>query len=161
VILSFNGQEVQSSAALPPMVGRIRVGEQVRLKIMRDGKLSTVKVKIGQLPDSDQPVAVEAMEKISDGVLGLDVRPLTKDELEEMELSHGLQVQSVAEGAAKFAGIRKGDVLQLINGEKVQTVMGLKEIVEKLPKGKFASILVQRHQGPQFLALKIPEAEEK
>tara|TARA_R110002049_G_scaffold13509_2_gene58544 strand:+ start:174979 stop:176412 length:1434 start_codon:yes stop_codon:yes gene_type:complete len=161
VILSFNGQEVQSSAALPPMVGRVRVGEQVKLKIMRDGKLSTVKVKIGQLPDSDQPLAGDAIEKVSEGILGLDVRALTKDELEEMELSHGLYVQSVAEGAAKSAGIRKGDVLQLINGDKVQTVMELKEIVEKLPKGKFASILVQRRQGPQFLALKIPQDEEK
>ena len=78
-----------------------------------------------------------------------------------MELSHGLYVSSIAEGAAKSAGIRKGDVLQLINGEKVQSVKGLKEIVEKLPKGKFASMLVQRRQGPQFLALKIPKAEEK
>ena len=43
--------------ALPPMVGRVRVGEQVKLKIMRDGKLNTVKVTIGQLPDSDQAVA--------------------------------------------------------------------------------------------------------
>ena len=161
VILSFNGQEVQSSAALPPMVGRVRVGEQVKLKIMRDGKLSTVKVKIGQLPDADQAIASEAMEKVSEGVLGLDVRVLTKDELEEMELSHGLHVLSVAEGPAKSAGIRKGDVLQLINGEKVQSVMELKEIVKKLPKGKFASILVQRRQGPQFLALKMPTAEEK
>ena len=161
VILSFNGQEVQSSATLPPMVGRVRVGEQVKIKIMRDGKLSSVKVKIGQLPDSDQPIVSESVEKVSDGILGLDVRVLNKDELEGMELSHGLFVSSIADGAAKSAGIRKGDVLQLINGEKIQTVMQLKEIVEKLPKGKFASILVQRRQGPQFLALKMPAEEKK
>ncbi len=160
VILSFNGQEVPSSAALPPMVGRVRVGEQVKLKIMRDGQLNTVKVKIGQLPDADQPIVGDVVEKISEGVLGLDVRALTKNELEELELSHGLQVLSVAEGAAKSAGLRKGDVLQLINGEKVETVMELKEIVESLPKGKFASILVQRRQGPQFLALKVPAKEK-
>jgi serine protease Do len=127
---------------------------------MRDGKLNTVKVKIGQLPDADQPIVGDVVEKISEGVLGLDVRALTKNELEELELSHGLQVLSVAEGAAKSAGLRKGDVLQLINGEKVETVMELKEIVESLPKGKFASILVQRRQGPQFLALKVPAKEK-
>ena len=77
-----------------------------------------------------------------------------------MELTHGLHVLSVAEGPAKSAGIRKGDVLQLINGDKVESVQELKEVVEKLPKGKFASILVQRRQGPQFLALKIPSEEE-
>ena len=160
VILSFNGQEVENSAALPPLVGRVRVGEQVKLKIMRDSKLSTVKVTIGQLPDEDQPVVGEKAEKISEGVLGLDVRALAKEEQEAMGLTHGLQVLSVAEGPAKSAGIRKGDVLQLINGEKVETIQELKDVVESLPEGKFASILVQRRQGPQFLALKIPKKEK-
>jgi len=160
VILNFNGQDVTSSASLPPMVGRVRVGEEVKLKIMRDSKIKTVKVKIGQLPDTDRPIVSDNAEKTSDGVLGLDVRVLTKDELEKMELSHGLQVMGVVDGPAKSAGIRKGDVLQLINGEKIETVKQLKEVVEKLPEGKFASILIQRRQGPQFLALKMPNAEE-
>ena len=160
VILSFNGQEVENSAALPPLVGRVRVGEKVKLKIMRDGELNTVKVTIGQLPDDDQPVVGEAEEKVSEGVLGLDVRALTKEEQEALELTHGLYVLSVADGPAKSAGIRKGDVLQLINGDKVETVQELKDIVNSLPKGKFASILVQRRQGPQFLALKIPKEEK-
>ncbi len=160
VILNFNGQDVTSSASLPPMVGRVRVGEEVKLKIMRDSKIKTVEVKIGQLPDTDRPIVSDKAEKTSDGVLGLDVRVLTKDELEKMELSHGLQVIGVLDGPAKAAGIRKGDVLQLINGEKIETVKQLKEVVEKLPQGKFASILIQRRQGPQFLALKMPNTEE-
>ncbi len=159
VILNFNGQDVTSSASLPPMVGRVRVGEEVKIKLMRDSKMKTVKVKIGQLPDTDKAIVSEATEKASEGILGLDVRVLTKDELEEMELSHGVQVVTVTDGAAKDAGIRKGDVLQLINGEKIETVSELKEVVENLPKGKFASILVQRRQGPQFLALKMPDEE--
>ena len=162
VILSFNGQEVANSAALPPMVGRVRVGEQVKLKIMRDGKLKTVRVKIGQLPDADQPLVGDAPGKMAeDDVLGLQVRPLTKDEKEETELMYGLRVISVTEGAAKSAGLRKGDILQMINGEKVESVEELKDIVANLPTGKFASILVQRRQGPQFLAMKVPEKDSK
>lgn len=159
VILSFNGQDVDSSAALPPMVGRVRVGKQVKLKVMRNGRINTVKVKIGHLPDADQPVLDAATEEVSEGILGLDARALTKEELEELELSHGLYVSSLVDGPAKSAGIRKGDVLQLINGDKIESVMQLKEVVEGLPKGKFVSILLQRRQGPQFLALKIPAEE--
>ena len=158
VILSFNGQEVANSAALPPMVGRVRVGEQVKLKIMRDGKLKTVKVEIGQLPESDEAMVGEMPGKSTeDDVLGMQLRPLNKEEKEQTELMYGLHVLSIAEGPAKSAGLRKGDVLQMVNGDKVETVEKLKEIVEKLPKGKFASLLVQRRQGPQFLAMKIPE----
>ena len=158
VILSFNGQEVQNSAALPPMVGRVRVGEKVNLKIMRDGKTKTVKVTIGQLPESDQPLVGEAPGKIAeDDVLGMQLRPLNKEEKEKTELMYGLRVLSITEGPAKSAGLRKDDVLQMINGDKIESVESLKDIVEKLPKGKFASLLVQRRQGPQFLAMKIPE----
>ena len=158
VILSFNGQEVANSAALPPMVGRVRVGEQVKLKIMRDGKLKTVKVKIGQLPESDDAIVGEVPGKSSeDEILGMQLRPLNKEEKEQTELMYGLHILSVKDGPAKAAGLRKGDVLQMVNGDKVETVEALKEIVEKLPKGKFASLLVQRRQGPQFLAMKIPE----
>ena len=158
VILSFNGQEVANSAALPPMVGRVRVGEQVKLKIMRDGKLKIVKVKIGQLPESDDAIVGEVPGKSSeDEILGMQLRPLNKEEKEQTELMYGLHILSVKDGPAKAAGLRKGDVLQMVNGDKVETVEALKEIVEKLPKGKFASLLVQRRQGPQFLAMKIPE----
>ena len=157
VILSFNGREVPNSAALPPLVGSVRVGERVKLKVMRDGRLNTVKVTIGQLPDDDQQLLSDSMDKLSEGILGLEVRALTKEEKQAMDLSHGLQILSVAEGPAKAAGLRKGDVLQLINGDKVASVRQLKDVVKKLPKGKFASILVQRRQGPQFLALKVPK----
>ena len=158
VILSFNGQEVANSAALPPMVGRVRVGEQVKLKIMRDGKLKTVKVKIGQLPESDEAIVGEVPGKpAEDEILGMQLRPLNKEEKEQTELMYGLHVLSVKDGPAKAAGLRKGDVLQMVNGDKVETVENLKNIVDKLPKGKFASLLVQRRQGPQFLAMKIPE----
>ena len=158
VILSFNGQEVANSAALPPMVGRVRVGEQVKLKIMRDGKLKTVKVKIGQLPESNEAIVGEVPGKSDkDEVLGMQLRPLNKEEKEQTELMYGLHILAINEGPAKAAGLRKGDVLQMVNGEKVETVEELKEIVDKLPKGKFASLLVQRRQGPQFLAMKIPK----
>ncbi len=33
----------------------------------------------------------------------------------------------------------------------------LSDIVEGLPKGKFASVLVRRNQGPEFIAIRIPE----
>ena len=160
VVVAFNGQEVANSAALPPMVGSVSVGEKVKLKIIREGKEKTVTVKIGQLPESEEEAANVAAEKIKDDVLGMELRPLTKKEKEEIKLNHGLYVVSVTEGPARSAGIRRGDVLQLINGDKVSSLDDLKEMIDKLAPGKYASILVQRPQGPQFLAMKIPEAED-
>src|SRR3546814_2463525 len=44
IILSYNGDVLPSSAALPPMVGITDPGEMATLKLLRDGKKLTVKV---------------------------------------------------------------------------------------------------------------------
>ncbi len=62
-------------------------------------------------------------------------------------------------GAAKSAGVRNGDVIQMINGEPVDSIEAFKKLIKGLPEGKFVSILVQRSNGPEFLAMRIPEKE--
>ncbi len=160
IILDYNGKEVKNSASLPPMVGRTRVGEVVKLKIMRDGKTKSVKLKIGQLPEKGQTLAgkKDLKEETEDTVFGLSLRPLTEDEMENLELdNNGLLVLDVQNGAAKSAGVRKGDVIQMINGEPVDSVKSFSELIDDLPEGKFVSMLVQRSHGPEFLAMRIPE----
>jgi serine protease Do len=163
IILSFDGKEISNSASLPPLVGGTRVGEVVKLKVMRNGKTKTLKLKIGQLPDKNQLMAgaaPESEEKAEDTVLGLTLRALTEEELTTMELDNGgLLVLDVQTGSAKSAGIHQGDVIQIINGESVESVDDFKKQVESLPAGKFVSLLVQRSHGPEFLAMRIPENE--
>jgi len=163
IILSYNGKDVKNSAALPPLVGRTRVGEVVKLKVMRDGKTKNVKLKIGQLPDQDQKLAKEeesAEEDVQDMVLGLALRPLSDEEMKSLELENGgLIVLDVQPGSAKSAGIRQGDVIQMMNGDPVDSIAEFKKQVEALSPGKFVSLLVQRSHGPEFLAMRIPEKE--
>ena len=160
IILGYNGEEVKSSAALPVMVGRTKVGEMVKLKVMRGGKTRTVKLKVGQLPDKDPVLAGEPSvdEGQADTVLGLSLRALAEQEIETLKLENGgLVVLDVQGNPAKLAGIRKGDVIQMVNGKPVEEVSDFKDLVEGLPAGKYVSLLVQRPQGPEFLAMRIPE----
>lgn len=157
IILSFNGVDIPNSAALPPVVGSTRVGQSVPLKIMRNGKEKRITLEIGKLPDQENLVAGRAQEQQQELILGMQLRELTQDELEQRKLESGLLVTRVETGAARTAGIREGDIVQMINGESVNDVQQLGEVISGLPKGKFASVLVQRPRGPQFLALKIPD----
>lgn len=162
IILSYDGEEVKNSASLPPLVGRTRVGESVKLKLMRGGKTKSVKLKIGKLPEKDQPIASkeDPEEEMEDAVFGLVLRPLTDEELKKLELeNNGLLVLDAQAGAAKSAGVRNGDVIQMINGEPVDSIEAFTNLMDDLPEGKFVSILVQRSNGPEFLALRIPEKE--
>jgi len=162
IILSYNGEEVKNSASLPPLVGRTRVGESVKLKLMRNGKTKSVKLKIGQLPEKGQSLANKSdpEEETEDTVFGLSLRSLTEEELSNLELeNNGLLVLDAQNGAAKSAGVRKGDVIQMINGEPIDSVESFTKLMNDLPEGKFVSILVQRSHGPEFLAMKIPQSE--
>ena len=60
---------------------------------------------------------------------------------------------------AKQAGIRKGDVILLLNNVKVKDADHFKTLVASLPAGKSVPILVQRRGGPIFLAMKLAEEE--
>jgi ankyrin repeat protein len=51
IILEYNGHPIKSSKELPPLVQRTLVGEKVVLKIMREGKIFIVPVKIGEKTD--------------------------------------------------------------------------------------------------------------
>ncbi len=160
IILSFNGKEITGSSTLPPMVGLVRAGEEVEMEIMRNGAVETRTVRIGELPEEDPMVLSDKPPgpNSKNVVLGLEVQELSDEQRAEMEIEKGgVLVLSVEEGAGKNAGIRQGDVIQMINNEPVTTIDELKAIIEKLPKDKYASVLVLRLNGPEFLALKISE----
>jgi serine protease Do len=159
IILTYDGKDVNNSAALPPMVGRTRVGKTVKLKVMRKGNLKIIKIEIGQLPEEDSPILAgrpTLMEK--NMVLGLELEKLTEQQRQEMDLEGaGLYVKRVHDGPGRRSGIKEGDVLQMINNEKISSVEQFSDIIAGLPKGKFASVLVRRSQGPEFIAIRIPE----
>lgn len=159
IILAYDDKDISSSAILPPMVGRTVVGKKVKVMIMRNGSVKVIDLSIGELPEEDSPLLAHKEMKSSakNVVLGLEIQELSDRQRREMDLDRGgLLVKRVHEGPGKNAGIREGDVIQMINNERVSTINQLKKIVKKLPKNKFASVLVQRDEGPEFIAIRIP-----
>jgi serine protease Do len=162
VILSFNGVEVTRSSALPPIVGRTRVGKPAQVEILREGKRTTLEVVIAELPPDDevaarQPRAPEA-DPDKTSLLGMDLEPVPQEMREALDLeSGGVVVAGVAQGPARDARIVRGDVLVMINNQRIESPQHFAELVAALPAGARVPVLVQRGQGPVFLALKLPD----
>lgn len=160
VIVEFDGKEVESSGALPPMVGVSKIGEKLPLKVIRKGKSLTLKVTISELPEEDElDLAAASGDGDSTRIkrLAITVADLTPEQKQELDGKGGIVVDSIESGPASKAGIRRGDVILQFNNADVGTVEQFKKLVADLPAGKAVPILVQRRGSPIFLALKLDE----
>jgi len=163
VIIRFEGQEISTSSALPPMVGRMPVNADVTLDVVRDGQIREVKVNLGELAD-DQAAAQPAPRQQQPSppeetrLLGLLVRELTPQQRERSGQDQGgVLVERAEGGPAADAGIRSGDIITMINQQRVTSVDDFRAIVRDLPRGRSLPVLVYRDGGPRFFAFRLPD----
>ena len=150
VILKFNGKDVNNSRDLPAMVADITPGDTAKMEIWHDGKSREISVHVGAMKvASAEPKSATGAK----GGLGLEVRPLSRDERRQDDVSGGLLVENVADGPAAKAGIQSGDVILSVNGEKVASVDKLRSLVAK--HGKNVAILVLRGNNKMFVPIQL------
>jgi serine protease Do len=164
VVLEFNGKELNNSAQLPPLVGASRINEPADLVVLRNGKRMDFKVTVAELPgeDDDEPAKAATSPKQPQppkaDVLGLVVGELTDDlrKRSGIEAKGGVVVRAVEAGAARAAGVREGDVITLFDGQEVTGPSQFHDLVGRTPAGRSVAVLVQRREGPMFIALRMP-----
>ena len=159
VIVEFQGREVANSSALPPMVGATPINDEVDIKVIRNGKYKVLGLTIGELPPADEirRAGTEPGSSI-DRRLKVEVAELDDEQRERLGIEkYGVLVTGVEDGPANDAGIREGDVITMINSKDVENVKHFRELANDLPEGKPVAVLVQRSNGPAFLAIRIPE----
>ena len=156
IITEFNGQAIETSGELPPMVGMTPINQQSTVKIIRQGETKSVSVTVGLLPEQDLKIAESKVETKPVNRLGVVVADLTDAQRAKLQISkYGVLVQDVSKGAARDAGIQSGDVILRIQNNVIRDVAEFDKIVKNLPAGKSVAALIQRQGNPVFLALKI------
>ncbi len=158
VITRFNGETIRYSADLPPMVGISKVGDALPVEIIRHGKAKTLRVTIAELPDDNQSGRKTSgtAEPESSNRLNISIDNISAEQRAELEIGeYGVIVTSIADGPAREAGIRKGDVIELLNNIKIKDKKHFESVVQDLPDAKSIPVLIQRRGGPLFLALKL------
>jgi len=157
IVLEYDGEEIELSSDLPPMVGRTPVGETATLTVLRGGREKTLRVKIGQLPERDEdtvPAAGGHNGNSSTAPLGMTVETLPSDVADSMGIDGGVMVTGVARGPAFDAGIRPRDVITEINRQKVSNADDFEDVVASLPDGRAVSVRVIRQGRAIYLVMK-------
>jgi serine protease Do len=145
IIVEYDGKQVDELNDLPRLVAATPVDETVSVKVFRDGKERTIKVKIGRLDDGE--VALAADDEETGGALGLTVANVTPELVERysLESDQGILITKIdPEGPAAEANLRVGDLVVEADGKEVGSVKEFEELVGKMKSGKVLRLLIQR-----------------
>jgi serine protease Do len=154
VILSFDGVTVESSGDLPPLVGANPPGTEAKVQVSRNGKEKTLTVVLDALEDDElgSQLAAEAGGGQSNA-LGLQVESISADARRALgDPEGGVLLSRVESDAAYRAGLRRGDVILMINNQPVGDVEDFDGIVAALPSGKAVALRIMRDGVTRFVA---------
>lgn len=162
VILSWNGQEVASSAQLPPMVGATDPGSKAKVGVFRDGKQQTLSVTVGAAPRDDSASSPTGSGDSGAGnPLGFSVDELDADQRQALGLAtdEGVVVTRITSPVAQQ--LRAGDVILMVGKTRVGTVSQFDRAAKASKPGEPVMLLVRRGDSTQFVTVTPPKAAEK
>ncbi|MBV8051465.1 MAG: PDZ domain-containing protein [Acidobacteriaceae bacterium] len=185
VILTLNGEKVESVEQLRRMIRETPSGRVITLGISRNGQPMTFKVQLADrkdtvahgwgskvkdfhfdmpamptMPEIDMPVSVVVVH--SSARSGLMVENLTPQlgDFFGVKNGEGVLIRSVEKGSrADKAGFRAGDVIVKINGESIHDSSDFSHALRSR-QGNTASVLVLRDKREQTITLTLPERRQ-
>ena len=161
VILKIDGESIAVSSDLPPLVGSNPPGTEVTVLISRNGDEHTFEVTLDALDvDEEESTLASADQSSHSNTLGIAVESITRDQRQALgDLAGGVLISKIESDAAYRAGLRRGDVVLMINNHKVDDVGSFDGIVESLRSGKAVALRIMRQGVTNFIAY-TPSAEE-
>ena len=133
IVVAINGKPIKSASAMRNMVGLLRVGDEMDISVIRDGKKRTMRAVIGDVRDYTL-----AGTKINQRLAGATI------EEKEQNGKTMLVVTEVEQGSAAWnAHLREGDIILSVNRRPVKTLVDLQKIVSD----KDAHILLNIQRG--------------
>ena len=150
IVQSVNGENVKASSDLPVLVGMMPPGTQLTLGIWRNGKREEVQVTLG----SSNTGSTDAGNQSGSGTNADNGSGFTSEPtgLQLRSQGQGLLVLQV-EGAAQQAGLRRGDIILMVNRTTVSDENSFNQALNHADRT--VALLVQRGNSKLFLALEL------
>jgi len=159
VILSFNGRDIPTSSALPPVVGATAVGSEAEVILLRGGRRLTLTMTVGELPEDESLASAAAPLPATPQAnrLGLVVAELNAEQRDYLGLPQGgVLVEGVNPGPGDQAGLRAGDVILMLDRQPTPDLASFERALDAIGAGRTVAVLVQRGDSRMFYPLTLP-----
>ena len=156
VVVKWDGKEIEDMSSLRNVVAATKIGEKVDVVVMRDGKEKTLQLTVGNMED-----AAEMQTTSVKNTLGLEVRPVTKKDMEKYDLdsTEGVVATSVDPNSPLGSvGFEEGDIILEVNGKTVTDMETFVDLAGQLQSHSRAIILALDHRTGRtgYLQITIP-----
>ncbi|RMG59920.1 MAG: DegQ family serine endoprotease [Deltaproteobacteria bacterium] len=153
VVVSFNGEPVETVRQLQKMVATYEVGKEATVEVIREGKKIVLNPVVGEMPKEENIFTFKEPEPDRVGLVVGEVPDVMRKSL---GIEGGVRVESVeSDSPAWKAGIRKGDVIVDINMTPISSLADYEKSVEGAKEGDVLSFLVVRKGKHIYLAVKL------
>ncbi len=120
VLLSIDGEPVNSAAELQEKISRYRPGDDVKVVVKRDGEKKPFTVTLRNKHGDTQIVR----DNIS--VLGAEFEDVSNNEKRSLNIEYGIKVKNLNKGKLNDAGLKKGFIITNVNKKPIYEVNDFK-----------------------------------
>ena len=146
IILEFNGVPIKEMKELPKIVAQTEVGKNVEVKVWRNGKEISKKIKLGRLETSEDFKAKKPKETKDTEIesLKINVRPIEKQDIEERGLTKntkGLVITKISNDSP-INYLEAGNIIIEAQKKTIRTIEDLKIAVKAALKSSEKTLLL-------------------
>ncbi len=155
VIEEIDGQTVHGINDLRLHIASTAPGTTVHLKVLRNGESRDVAVTLGELPEkaNEGPLGSENEDTAMKGVQVDELTPELRHQLDLQPGIKGVVVTDVSpDSPAADAGLRRGDIIEEVNREPVETVTEYRRAVRRAGNQSIV-LLVNRNGNTTFIVV--------
>jgi len=189
VVTEINGQRVEGSEQFRRMIREIPAGRTAQLSVWRDGRQQNIAVTLGKpevgharamvapapgsfafhMPDLPDMSALDGLRNFSFSTpgharLGIDAEDLEGDFGNYFGApdGEGVLVRNVFENSpAAKAGLKAGDVITSLDGERIRSASELREKLVAKKDAKSVKLGLLRNRAEMPLTVELPSPEQK
>jgi len=156
IIVAVDGTTLQDSNQLRTTIANQAPGDRVNLEVEREGRRLDLDVTLGDRGDLDEQMGSPAprVEREPDNMeaLGLELRDLTENDLQSLNLEEdveGVLVAQVEQSSIAYreGNLRRGDIIVEADRQEVASMRAFKDVFGDLEPGETFIVKVRRMRG--------------
>ncbi|HEU5051960.1 MAG TPA: PDZ domain-containing protein [Hanamia sp.] len=176
VIAKVDEKDINTPEDLRNAIQAHKPGDKVQISVLRNGKKKEIKVELGKEPSIQKELQLQRqlpngfgngrnfnfrMMPIPPGNFNFNFspdRPKLGLQIQDTEDNNGVKVESVNPGSpAEKAGLKEGDIIKEMNGEKVTDVDKVMSTIQSAKPGNQYKIKVLRNKKEMTFNVKVPQ----